>query len=264
MSTYGIPATVDTVDICETWTGSDYDYQAIAVGSSDNQAGIADTVQSVSYQNGYASGYSQDGSSVAPPSSIGATAFDMIHADNSTIQASYDDPYYGISSPDSSACTQPPCAQQSVNVGSYQTGEAGSNPAAAPGTSASPNAGPGFVKHGLSRRGVRALVDNAEEIGRSPAGNRRFRSVRGEETITRSIDPKTQLLVAEETASPNRTTHAAYKWSRGAGGYIRHRVDISTVEDIAGRRVKGTSSVVLQNVRIAGRTSAPVGVPVGH
>jgi hypothetical protein len=30
MAPYGIPNTVDTVDVCEAWTGSDYAYQATA------------------------------------------------------------------------------------------------------------------------------------------------------------------------------------------------------------------------------------------
>lgn len=36
MAPYDIMRTVDTVDVCENWTGSDYAYEARMVGSSDN------------------------------------------------------------------------------------------------------------------------------------------------------------------------------------------------------------------------------------
>ncbi|HST08151.1 MAG TPA: hypothetical protein VLJ83_08255, partial [Gemmatimonadaceae bacterium] len=49
MAAYGIATTSDTVDVCESWTGSDYDYQVSGAGSSDNVPGFADTVQTVAY-----------------------------------------------------------------------------------------------------------------------------------------------------------------------------------------------------------------------
>ncbi len=104
MSQDGVPNTVDTVDVCEQWTGNDYAYQATAVGSSDNVPGFVDSVQTVTYQNGSAAGYTQSANAAAPASPVGSTAFDMLFADDPTRQASYDYPYYGISSPDPSTC----------------------------------------------------------------------------------------------------------------------------------------------------------------
>lgn len=100
MTPYGIANTVDTVDICETWTGSDYAYQATEVGSSDNIPELPDDIQTSTYENGYVTGYSGSGSPTATASSVGATAFDFLYADDATRQASYDYPYYGVASPD--------------------------------------------------------------------------------------------------------------------------------------------------------------------
>lgn len=107
MAPYGIGFTSDTVDVCESWTGSDYTYTATGAGSSDNVPGFASEVQSAEYQSGYITGYASDGSAATQPVSAGGTSFDFLYADDATRQASYDYPYYGVSSPDPSACIVP-------------------------------------------------------------------------------------------------------------------------------------------------------------
>lgn len=86
------------------------------VGSSDNVPGFVDSVQTVTYESGNIIGYTQPANAAAPGSPVGSTSFDMLFADNSTVQTSYDYPYYGFSSPDPAACTQPLCAAMSLNT----------------------------------------------------------------------------------------------------------------------------------------------------
>lgn len=258
MTQYGIPNTVDTVGICETWLGNDYAYQATAVGSSDNTPGFIDDVQTTTYENGNVVGYSQGGASAAAPSPVGATAFDMLYADDATRQASYDYPYYGVASPDPSTCLTPPCALQSAapRTGISTSPESitrerstrRTSSAATSGGSAEP-----FTKHGLIRRGVRALVDDASEIAPLRNGWRRFQAMHNNEVVIRSVDPKTQLLMAEEYDGAVDTMTASHSWSRVDGGYVRAYSDYVTVERVAGKRLHSHAHIVFRNVQIADR-----------
>ncbi len=249
MDQYGLPSAVDTVDVCEEWTGSDYNYQAVAVGSSENIPGFTDTVQTIAYQGGSVTGYSADGAAASNPTSVGPTAFDYLHADAATRQASYDYPYYGVYSPDPNACTQPPCLETSVGVNSAQpTLSAGASVVGGRDTIQIPSGN--YVKHGLSRRGVRALVDNAVEIAPSLAGLRRFRSINGSQTIVRSIDPKSQLLMIEELTESAGTMRATHAWARVAGGYVRSHSEYVSTEKINGKELKSAAKIVFQNVKV--------------
>jgi hypothetical protein len=257
---YGIENTVDTVDICEAWTGSDYDYQVVGVGSSENVPGVMDTVQTVTYQGGYVTGYTETGANAADPSNVGPTAFDFMKADNSAVQASYDDPYYGVSSHDPGVCIHPPCAEQSIGV-------AQAPPAAAASRLVVPGAVrldiiPGqdtlFRRHGLTRRGVRALVDASEEIAPSAQGLRRFKQVKGTTTIVRSIHPLTQLIMAEEWTTPDEDMRMTHQWTRVAGGYVKDRSKYVSVQQIEGRAVTSTGTIQLTNVHITDPAYPPL------
>jgi hypothetical protein len=239
MAQYGIPSTVDTVDVCESWTGSDYIYQATTVGSSDNVPGFADTVPTVTYQSGYVTGYDAWNNTSAPAGSVGSTSFDFVKADPETRQASYDYPYYGVSSPDPtpSSCVQPPCAVQSVSVAVQSPNKSTQVP-------------PPFARYGLSRRGVRALVDSSEELTPSPQGYRRFRSTRGSRTRIRLIDPKTQLLVGEDELSPEDSLHIVHSWHKVPNGYVRQQSDMESMDLVNGRWIKNRSRVEFKKVRI--------------
>jgi len=241
MAAYGIMRTVDTVDVCESWTGSDYQWEGRGVGSSDNFPELVDDIQSVSYDAGYVVGYGSSGSQAVPPVEAGPTSFDYMYADESTRQASYDYPYYGVSSPDPAACTDP-LSCPALSIG----------PAPSSATSAPKAAIPGvpFSRHGLTRVGVRALVDGADEIAPSREGFRRFRKIAGNETTIFSVDPRTQLLVADEVASASDTTWTRHSWTRVAGGYVRSRTDMESVEVITGRRIRNRTTIVLENVRV--------------
>ncbi len=236
LAPYGITESVDTVDVCESWTGSDYQYQALAVGSSDNLPDL-DAVQAVTYDGGgNVAGYDASGSTSAPADAVGPTAFDFLYADDATKQASYDYPYYGVASPDpyTSRCPQEPCAAMSISASVETIADTVRR----------------FARHGLTRRGVRALVDNAEEISLSSEGYRRFRTVLPTETVIRSIDPKTQLLIGEVRAGPADTMVTLHTWKKVAGGYVRERSESESVEIIGGRKIQNHTKLVFQRVRV--------------
>lgn len=238
LAPYGIATSVDTADICESWTGSDYAYQATGVGSSDNIPGYADTVQTVVYQNGAATGYAADGSAATAAVSTQGTSFDFLYADSATRQASYDYPYYGVGSPAPGGCTTPPCPVVERNV-------------PLPARSGTPGGGPPLAFHGLSRRGVRALLANAQEIGRSPEGYRRFQTVQNGETHTYRVDPATELIMAEQSAGPTDTTDVRHSWQSVPGGNVRTRSDFATSEVVGGKRVRSFVTLIFQKVRIS-------------
>jgi hypothetical protein len=238
LAVYGIPATVDTIDVCETWTGSDYVYQATTAGSSDNVPGFADTVRTVTYQSGYVTGQDAADNTSAPASPVGATSFDFLQADAATRQASYDYPYYGISSPDPtpSSCVSPPCPVYSQSAGASTTNTV-------------QNAEP-FSRHGLRRRGFRALVDSSEELTRSTEGYRRFRTQNGNRTLTRLIDPTTELLVGETDVSPTDSARIRHTWRRAGNGYVRQHSDIESVDLIRGQWMRHQSRVEFKKIRV--------------
>lgn len=268
MTQYGIPNTVDTVDVCEAWTGSDYSYQATAVGSSDNVPGFVDSVQTVTYQGGSVTGYTESANAAAPASPVGSTAFDMLFADSSTRLASLDYPYYGVSSPgvvstDPRLCRPLVICLDSTPRDSILASRStmAANSALVP--SASRNvAPPRFAKHGLLRHGLRALVDDADEIAPSKEGYRRFRAVHGKETIVRSIDPNTQLLVAEESDGPSDTTFTNHVWAHTAGGYVRDHSDLETIETVNGKKLRNHTRIVFQKVRISDPAFPALSTPV--
>src|SRR5436190_1567201 len=157
MAPYGLPSVVDTVDVCEAWTGSDYTYQATLAGSADNIPNYPDTMPTVTYDAGYLVGYDAANNVSSEASSASGTSFDFLVADASTKAASFDYPYYALSSPDPtpSSCIQPPCPVMMRS--------------ALPSSVAATQSSVSSDHHGLSRRGFRALVDSAVEL--SPSSN---------------------------------------------------------------------------------------------
>jgi len=259
MAQYGIGTTVDTANVCETWVGNDYTLHAAVVGSSDNvNPSTDDVVQGTDYEGGMITPYAADGSVVAPSDGAsGSTAFDVVQADASLRQASYDDPYYGIRSPGDGSCIQPPCPVQSLNTAAtLANGAAGQSSSPTP--SADRNAAPQFVAHGISRRGVRALVDAAVEISRSAQGHRRFQKVIGKETDTYILDKDTELLIGEEHTDSTTTMTVNHTWKLVNGVYVRDRTEISTAEKIRGRVRPSHTTLTFLNVRLNASAIAPL------
>jgi hypothetical protein len=242
MAQYGIPSSVDTVDICESWTGSDYTYQATLVGSSDNVALFPDTIPVVTYEAGYITGYDAADNVSSDASSVGGTSFDFVKADAATKQASFDYPYYAISSPDPtpSSCVQPPCPVMERTAGQSPNMDA--------------QASQGSDHHGLRRRGFRALADSAVELTRGPGGLRRFQSSRGDRKYIRSIDPKTELLAAEEEWSARDTARIVHTWRKVPNGYVRKHSEIESVSQVNGHWVHEHSQLDFKKVHIHDKT----------
>jgi hypothetical protein len=266
MSQYGIPATQDTMAVCETWVGNDYTTQVAIAGSSENQLIVADTVQGLSYSGGTMVSRAADGSQVGAATGVGgSTLFDFMSADASQVQASYDNPYYGVYAPaggDTCAPTVLICPAAALSISPSATPSSASSATtgidaltlsrAALDAAASPDTSK-FRKHGLHRAGTRALVDDMTEIAATAQGHRRFRKVRDGEEIILSIDPATELLTGEEThGNGGRILRAKHTWKRVAGGYYRTRTDVEDEEQIHSRRFVNHSTIQIKGLRING------------
>jgi hypothetical protein len=239
MTPYGLGSEADTVNVCQTWTGSDYVWRGETVGSSEFYQTVRDAVQHTEYQNGSVTGFAGDGSQSTGPSSVGATAFDMVQADQATRDASADDPYYGVYSGGGGDCVTD--CQQVM-----------SRAPLAPSFGVVPGNAPQFRAHGLTRRGVRALVDDMAEIARSREGHRRFRKMRGEDEVILTLDVRTELLIGEESRSPLGTSSARHTWVRTPTGYVRDRSDVEATDYIAGRAVRSRAVIRFVDVKIDG------------
>jgi|SRR5689334_18642762 len=258
---YNIPATQDTVDICETWTGSDYTHSVVIVGSSDNYVTSPDTVQIVTYANGVTSGLDAAGNSVDASQSSGSSLFDFMSADQATVQASYDDPYYGVASGTSAGplCDDPTYC----GSGGFSVKSAATTPSFSVVASSGDNGK--WKKHGLTRHGVRALVDDMDEIDAAPDGGRRFHKMRGGDEIILTVARATQLLIGEETRFANgAVTKVHHTWRQANGGWVKQRTDVDDVEVANGHRYQNHSVFEFSNVQInpnvsvsLSRSSAP-------
>lgn len=254
LASYGVPATTDTVQVCETWVGNDYVMRETTVGRAPNGFRDPDTARTVVYSGGQVSGVAADGGPAHDAVEVGTTAFDFMQVDDATRQASYDDPYYavysggGCANPTEIICSSGPAYSRAPS------GTATSSSAAAADTTRDK-----FQKHGLKRRGVRALVDGAEEVGRSAKGDRRFRKQRGDAEVTFTLDKGTELLVGEETTNPNGTTKATHTWKQHKrGGYVREQSVVESVERIRGREVRSRTTTTILDLDTAGPSSVPV------
>jgi hypothetical protein len=279
LAQYGAGDTHDTIAVCETWVGSDYTTQTSTIGSSSRTHVVQDTVQGETYSGGMLTAQAADGSQIEAPSTVGgSTLFDYMNADAGQVQASYDNPYYGVYAPGGGyQCLDPSgCAQAAVDrsipsatgftrsadllgmstrLGASTNVPQASRDAIAMATTPDTTK---YRRHGLHRAGTRALVDNMEEITRSPEGYRRFHTVRGTDDVILSIDPKTELLVAEETHSKSgHVFHTKHFWAWTPTGYMRSHSDIDDEEVIRGTRYVNHASISIQDLAINGVSVAP-------
>lgn len=236
---YGAPAQTDTAQVCETWTGSDYQVQITQTGSSEPVSEYSEDVKTVVYSSGQTTPYAADGAAMESASGVGTTAFDFGQATAAEQQASYNDPYYG------------------VTQGSTLAGCPG-NPTAivcdgtTPATAQQRSSGVPSVlrEHNLRRRALRALMSDKDEIAPSAEGYRRFRSVAGEQETIIGIDPVTELIRTQDTNGPDGHTQAKLFWRLENGGYVRHRMEIDSDEVISGKTVRTSAVVSLANVLV--------------
>jgi hypothetical protein len=240
MAELDVGVRVDTVRVCQTWTGDDYAIIGHTVGGSHHGTDFGDSLQISQYEDGQVNAYGADSVGVADPGAVGTSSFEFVGADSAQIQASYDDPYYVVLGPsdpgDECGMDGDECGLEGQRVAPQR---------AAPQLS---RAGGRGERHGLTRRGVRMLVDDAEDVGRSPEGWRRFRKVRGEHEITIDVDAGTQLIRAQEIRGPNLRVTSRMTWKQKGDRLYRERMDIEGEVQVDGRRYPHRASVVITDI----------------
>lgn len=232
--------------MCETWTGSDYQmYARDASGAPVSETGP--DLKSVEYQAGQATGYANDGTNVADPTAVGADAFAFGQATPEEKQASYDDPYYAVYQEPTGSCGEM-VACSTLRVTRSVDGR--------PLPSASqPNpdaARVGRKEHGFKRASLRALLGNKDEIERAPNGNRRFRFVQGDEESVIEVDPKNELMVAQEARSGAMRTRTRLFWTRRGNRFVRERMEVDATTDPSGATTTTRAVIELSDLRVGG------------
>jgi len=231
-------STTEEATVCEIWNGADYQYKVTTVAESDaNPALPAEQVVGASFSAGSLTPTTISGAAVGPSETIDPTTFAMVQATAAEQQASIDDPYYGVFS----GC-QPPIIQCEPS-GSVT----GANAMVVPG-----DLGGRYARHGVRRRGVRALIDRAEEVGRGIGGERRFREQRGDGEVIYAVDPQTELLVAQEFHSPREHVIARHTWVPVRRGHVRKRTDVEFTEIRDGKTLRSRTTIDVRDLTIGG------------
>lgn len=231
LAQHGVEATTDTAQVCESWTGNDYQVEVTEIGSSEPPSDFAEDVKTTVYQYGATSAYDGSGSFVDSQPDVGVNGFEFMAATPQEQQASYDEPYYGVIQ-NSANCTTPPCPvlnrQATVSTSATQAS----------------------VGEPFKRLVLRHLLEGMSETTPSVEGYRRFRRVaaNGEET-TISVDPITELIRRQESKTNTGTTRADLTWTELRGKYVRDRLDMVSDEMIGSKRMLSKTSVVLRNVQ---------------
>ena len=241
LANYGQDTYTDTAQVCENWTGSDYQISIQTQGTSYGSA-YPDTLTTVQYDGGHAAAYGNNGAQVAD-TSVGSTSFELANADSSQIQASYANPYYGVTSSGGDCVTDPTAITCSPNGNRTSANTPGLSMSVA---SAAP---PGWIK----RNEIRALLHGASEIARSASGNRQFVKQMNGAELTFEIDPETELLVGQHVKSASGETHAKMQWEKVRGRWVRSQLDADTYENLGGATNHTRATVRVLNLKLGGR-----------
>jgi hypothetical protein len=109
-----------------------------------------------------------------------------------------------------------------------------------------------YKRHGLTRRGVRALLETYERTGTTPAGLLHFRKSAPGGELTVDVEPRTQLIAHQAFVGADRETKINYQWSRvrGTSKYVRRQlvVETTTLENGSATR-RGSVTMTIDNVR---------------
>lgn len=248
LESYGVVPDTFVIDVCETWTGSDYDVQTTVRSSNSPELEAADAAPTVVYGNTYVEGYGSGGQ-FQDREYVGNSAFDYVNASSAEIQASYDDPYYGVRGSGGAGGGGGGCETGCQLAYPFAVGRGypsfAPNPAPLPGPPS---------RHGVTRRGIRYLVNDLEEVESAPNGNRRFRGRRGDTALTLELEKETELLVGEEYASPTVRLRTRHVWARSGDLWFRNRSFYEGEvqgSDGVWRRYRGT--VTVTNLTVSDR-----------
>lgn len=235
LAAFGMPAQyTDVTDVCETWTGSDYTVSATEASSTLDEPSTTEDVARVDYANGQLQPIGSAGG-LSSPFGVGPTAFDMVTATSEQVQASIDEPYYAVYAYD--PCPPPNGCNGQFNVlaDSAPSGQAAR-----------------YTKHGLKRRGVRALLEQAQELSRSPDGQRRFEIAKDGKRWLWLVDPVTELIDREEYSDSAISVVASHRWSKVAGGHKKDRTDVDFTERVGGRTQTTRTTIRITGLHING------------
>ena len=233
--TYTWGPQTDTVDICETWVGDDYRWSVRTVGTSEREGGIYDMARDGAYDANVL--YTAEEGSIVQAEPVGSTIFGALNTDESQIQASYDDPCYGVTSGGGcpGGCEFLMADPSGANGGSSQPGDTL------------------FKRHGIARRGVRALVESRDEIGRSPEGYRRFRKADSKGEHFFLVHPTLDLLMGEEFRDDKIEMSSRNEWTPGGSGFVRSKTSVETRERFGRRKVQYRATMLISNLKIGPR-----------
>lgn len=248
----GLPLEVtEEVQVCQTWTGTDYRFQVVTTSNTENATNeVPETVQSAAFAGGQLLA-GDAGMNLVSQEQVDATLFDAVNASPTLRDASFDDPYYGVSGGGGggSNCPDP---QQIQCEEQPEMREGG--PVAAPGR---------FERHGIKRRGVRALLDQAEELPAVVPALRRFLVRRGEGTTEYHLDRNSQLVVREIHIAPGQTLTVAHDWQESLSkrppnskapwpNFVRRRTNIEALERVGDRDVLSRTTITYRRVVVNG------------
>lgn len=241
----------EEVQVCQTWTGWDYQFQVVTTSNTEDATNeVPDTVQSAAFSGGQL--LAGDASmNLVGQEQVDATLFDAVNAPQDLRDASFDDPYYGVSGGGGggSNCPDP----QQIQCEYAELVEGG--PAAA--------AAGRFERHGIKRRGVRALLDHAEELPVIVPALRRFLVRRGEGTTEYHVDRRSQLVVREIHDSPGLSLTVSHEWRESLSkrppnstapwpNFVRQRTNIEARERVGDRDVLSRTTITYRRVVVNG------------
>lgn len=243
----------EEVEVCQSWNGSDYAHRVTTISDSDEWNGqTADDARTRLYSGGRMAALDSYGSEVAAVH-VEPNLFDALGTPPEIRQASYDDPWYGITGGGGGGERCPDPTQ--INCEPMQTIVDGV-PGASPGGQAR-GGGP------LTRRGIRALLAGAQEIDATDPSTRRFvKFVAGVRTEY-VVDRRAELILRESFQTDSLTQVTEHKWqpsltrrpshiSRPWPNFVKASTTITVEEMVEGAPRRSRTELRFRNVRVEG------------
>ena len=270
MTGFGAGIVVDTTDVCQSWNGTDYSIRVTEIGSSERQDVVgSDSVVGGEWHEGVARALDANGNDITAPNVAGGTIFDALEADASTRAAVADDPYFELASlgdcvadnGEFADCSPDVCQPQieCFPSGGSLTALSTSLPTSGQARAAIQADDEKFKKHKVKRHGVRAVLEEFDEVPSDHPNQRRFRKVTaaGEERIV--VDKRSQLMLMHEVDDKEGKLRVSHHWRRVRGGFVKSATREEFEEQRpSGRRLRSAALTTFVNVRINGQyVSAP-------